>query len=141
MSGFDSFILILYGFKGVCDCGSGRNISGSSIVRNVCEYPMIYWKHTHYKKEHACLPCTSSFPVHIAMSSLHESRAHHLQTLSHAVYPSVAQKDENLKVPDQDYRGNGGAQSNQIWRLPPGFIDLCVGGHCHAESTCLLDSC
>jgi len=32
------------------------------------------------------------------------------------MYPSVAQKDENLIVPDQDYRGDGGAQSNQIWR-------------------------
>jgi len=30
------------------------------------------------------------------MSSLHESRSHDLQTLSHAVHPSVAQKDENL---------------------------------------------
>ena len=26
------FILILYGFEGVCDCGSGRKISGSSIM-------------------------------------------------------------------------------------------------------------
>jgi len=90
---------------------------------------------------HACLPCTSSFPVHVAMSSLHESRSRHLQTLSHAVHPSVAPKDENLTAPYQDYRGNGGGQSNQIWRLPPGFIDLCEGGHCRAESTCLLDSC
>jgi hypothetical protein len=27
------------------------------------------------KQGHACLPCTSSFPVHVAMSSLHESRS------------------------------------------------------------------
>jgi len=92
------------------------------------------------KQGHACLPCTSLFRVHIAMSLLHESCCRHLQTLSHAVYPSVAQKDENLTVPDQDYRGDWGAQSNQIWQLPPGFIDLCEGGHCRAESTCLLDS-
>jgi hypothetical protein len=26
------------------------------------------------KQGHACLPCTNSFPVHVAMSSLHESR-------------------------------------------------------------------
>jgi len=93
------------------------------------------------KQEHACLPCTSSFPVHVAMSSLHKSRSRHLQTLSHAVHPSVAQKDENLTAPDQDYGGDGGAQSNQIWRLPPGFTDLGEGGHCRAESTCLLESC
>jgi len=30
------------------------------------------------------------------MSSLHELRSHHLQTLSHAVHSSVAPKDENL---------------------------------------------
>ena len=93
------------------------------------------------KQGHACLPCTSSFPVHVAMFSLHESRSHHLQTLFHAVHPSVAQKDENLMVPDQEYRGDGGAQSNQIWWLPPGFVDLCEGRHCCAQSTCLLDSC
>ena len=93
-------------------------------------------------KTRACIPSlTSSFPVHIAMSSLHESRSRHLQTLSHTVYPSVAQKDENLTAPDQNCRGGGGAQSNQIWQLPPGFVDLCEGGHCHAESACLLDSC
>jgi hypothetical protein len=62
------------------------------------------------------------------MSSLHESRSRHLQTLSHAVHPWVAQKDENLTAPDQDYREDGGAQSNQIWRLPPGFVDLWEGG-------------
>jgi len=97
--------------------------------------------YTSAKQGHACLPCTSSFPVHITMSSLHESRSHHLQTLSHAVHPSMAQKNENLMVLDQDYRRDGGAQSNQIWRLPTGFVDLSQGGHCHAESTCLLDSC
>ena len=59
------------------------------------------------------------------MSALHESRSRHHQTLSNAVHPSVAQKDENRTVPDQDYRGDGGAQSNQIWRLPPGFV-TCV---------------
>ena len=75
------------------------------------------------------------------MSSLHKSRSRHLQTLSHALHPSVVQKDGNLMALDQDYRGDGGAQSNQIWRLPPAFIDLCEGGHCRAESTCLLDSC
>jgi hypothetical protein len=37
--------------------------------------------------------------------------------------------------------GLQGAQFNQLWRLPPGFIDLCKGRHCHAESTRLLDSC
>jgi len=67
------------------------------------------------------------------MSSLHESRSRHLQTLSHAVHPSVAQKDENLMASDQDYRGDGGGHSNQIWRLPPGLVDLCEGGHCRAE--------
>ena len=46
------------------------------------------------KQRHACLPCTSSFPVHLTTSSLHESRSRHLQTLSHAVHPSVAQKDD-----------------------------------------------
>jgi hypothetical protein len=54
------------------------------------------------KQGHACLPCISSFPVYVAMSLLHESCCLHLQTLSHTVYPSVAQKDENLTVPDQD---------------------------------------
>ena len=33
------------------------------------------------------------------MHSLHELRSRHLQTLSHAVHPSVAQKDENLFGP------------------------------------------
>ena len=33
------------------------------------------------------------------MSALHESRSRHLQTLSHAVHPSVAQKYENLFGP------------------------------------------
>ena len=42
------------------------------------------------------------------------------------MYPSVAQKDENLMVPDRDCRGDRGAESNQIWRLPPGFVDLCA---------------
>ena len=56
-----------------------------------------------------------AFPVHIAMSSLHESCSRHLQTLSHAVHPSMAQKDGNLTAPDHDYRGDGGAQSIQIW--------------------------
>jgi len=65
------------------------------------------------KQGHACLPCTSSFPVHVAVTSLHESRSRPLQTLSHAVHPSVAPKDENLTAPE----------------------------HCRAESTCLLDSC
>jgi hypothetical protein len=57
------------------------------------------------KQGHACLPCSSLFPVHVDMSSRHKSHSCHLQTLSHAVYPSVAQKDENLMVPDQGYRG------------------------------------
>jgi hypothetical protein len=48
------------------------------------------------KQGDTCLPCTSSFPVHVAMSLLHESCSHHLQTLSHAVHPSVAQKDKNI---------------------------------------------
>ena len=99
------------------------------------------WPYPSGKQGHACLPCTSSFPVHVTMSLLHESCSRHLQTLSHAMHPSVAQKDENLMVPDQDYRRDGVALSNQIWRLPPRFIDLCEGGHCCAESTCLLDSC
>ena len=86
-------------------------------------------------------PCTSPFPVHIATSSLHESHSYNLQTLSHTVHVLVAQKYENLKVPGQDYWGDGGAQSNQIWQLPPGFVDLCDSRHCRAESTCLLDSC
>ena len=77
------------------------------------------------KQGHACLPCISSFPVHVAMSSLHESRSRHLQSLSHAVHPSVSHKDENLTASDQDYRGDWGAQSNQIWRLPSGFV-TCV---------------
>jgi len=58
------------------------------------------------------------------MSSLHESCSGHLQTLSHAVHPSVAQKDKNLTAPDQDYRWDGGAQSNPIWQLLPGFADI-----------------
>ena len=37
--------------------------------------------------------------------------------------------------------GDGGAHSNQIWRLPPGLVDLCEGGHCRAESVWILDSC
>jgi hypothetical protein len=57
------------------------------------------------------------------------------------VHPSVAQKDENLIAPYHDYKGDGGGQSNQIWRLLPGFKDLCEGERCRAESTCLLDSC
>jgi len=48
------------------------------------------------KQGHACLPSTSLFPVHVAVSSLHESCCHHLQTLSHSVHPSVAPEDENL---------------------------------------------
>jgi hypothetical protein len=63
------------------------------------------------------------------MFSQHESRCRRLQTLSHAVHHSVAQQDENVTASDHDYRGDGGAQSNQIWRLPPGFVDLCEGGH------------
>ena len=59
------------------------------------------------KQGYACLPCTSTFPVHVAMSSRHESRSRHLQTLSHAMNPSMAPKDGNLTVPDQDYRGWG----------------------------------
>jgi hypothetical protein len=70
------------------------------------------WPYTSAKQGDACIPCTSLFPVHVAMSSLHKSRSHHLQNLPHAVHPSVAQKDEYLMVPDQDYRGHGGAQSN-----------------------------
>ena len=96
---------------------------------HLCPYASV-------KQGHACLPCSSSFPVHVAMSS----RSRHIQTLFHTVHPSVAQKDENLTAPDQDDRGDGGAQSNQIWRLHPGFIDLCEVEHCRAESTCLLDS-
>jgi len=59
------------------------------------------------------------------MSSLHESHSCHLQTLSHAVYPSVAQKDENLTAPDQEYRRDGGAQSNQIFNYSSLFV-TCV---------------
>jgi hypothetical protein len=33
------------------------------------------------------------------MSLLHESRSRYLQTLSHAVHPSLGQKDENLFGP------------------------------------------
>jgi hypothetical protein len=102
------------------------------------------WPCASVKQGHASLPCTSSFPVQVAMSSLHESHSRHLQTLSHAVYPSAAQKDENLTAPDQDYRGDGGAQSNQIWRLPLGFRDLCEDGHCRAESVAfplMTESC
>ena len=73
----------------------------------------------------ACLPCTSSFPVHVAMSSLHESRSGHLQTLSNAVYPSVALKDENLTAPDQDYMGDGGVKSNQIFNYSSLFV-MCI---------------
>ena len=66
------------------------------------------------KQGHAFLPCTSSFPVHVAISSLHESHSRYLQTLSHVVHRSVAQKDENMTPPDPDYTGDGGAQSNKI---------------------------
>ena len=60
------------------------------------------------KQGHACLPCTSSLPVHVATSSLHESRSPHLQTLSHAVAPKGRKSDG-------DRSGLwGGAQSNQI---------------------------
>ena len=41
------------------------------------------------------------------MFSLHESRSRHLQSLSHAVHPSVAPKDGNLTTLDQDCRGEG----------------------------------
>ena len=37
------------------------------------------------KQGHACLLCTSSFAVDVAMSSLHKSRSCHLQTLSCAI--------------------------------------------------------
>ena len=70
--------------------------------------------HASAKQGHACFPCTSSFPVQVAMSSRHESCSRHLQTLPHTVHPSMAQKDGNLMAPDQDYRGDGGAQSIQI---------------------------
>jgi hypothetical protein len=66
------------------------------------------------KQGHACLPCTSLFPLHLAMSLLHEPRSRHLKTLSHALHPSLAQKDENLTVPDQDCRGDGGAVLSDI---------------------------
>jgi hypothetical protein len=56
----------------------------------------LYGLNATVKQGHACLPCTSLFPVHIAMSSLHKSCSHHLQTLCHAVHPSMAPKDENL---------------------------------------------
>ena len=84
------------------------------------------------KQGHACLPPANSFPVHVAMSSLHESQSRHLQTLSHAVHPSVAQKDGNMTAPDQEYRGDGGTQSNKIWRLPPGFL-TCVRHRRHFQ--------
>jgi len=57
---------------------------------------------------------------------------------------SGPQKDVNVMAPDLDYwlgGGGGGAQSNRIWRLPPGFVDLCEGGHWRAGSTRLMDSC
>jgi len=50
------------------------------------------WPYASAKQGHACLPCTSSFPVHVAVTSLHESRSRPLQILSHAVHPSVAPK-------------------------------------------------
>ena len=59
------------------------------------------------KQGHAYLLRTSSFTVHVAMSSLHESRSRHLLTLSHAVHLSVGQKHENRTAPGQDYRGMG----------------------------------
>jgi len=52
----------------------------------------------------ACPPCTSSFPVHVAMSSLHES-PYRLRTLSHALHPSMAPTDENLMAPDHGLQG------------------------------------
>ena len=72
------------------------------------------------KQGHACLPCTSSFPVHVAMSSQHESRSRHLQTSSHAVHPSMAQKDGNLTVPDQDYRVDGEHSPSKFGDCLPG---------------------
>jgi len=94
----------------------------------------------HQRETRACMPSLYQL-VSCSHSHVLTARSRHLQTLSHAVHPSVAQKDENLTAPDQDYGGDGRAQSNQIWRLPPRFIDLCEGGHCCAESICLLDSC
>ena len=67
----------------------------------------VYGLKASAKQGHACLTCTISFPVHVAMSSLHESRSRHLLTLSHAVHPSVEQKHENRAAPDQEYRGMG----------------------------------
>jgi len=62
------------------------------------------------------------------MSSLHESHSCHLQTLSHAVYPSVAQKDENLTAPDQEYRGMGST-------VQPNFqLQLVVCNVCHTQA-------
>jgi hypothetical protein len=40
------------------------------------------------------------------------NHSRHLQTLSHVLHPSVAQKDENLTAPDQDYGGGGGAMGS-----------------------------
>ena len=36
------------------------------------------WPYSSMKQGHACLPCTGLFPVHVAMSSLHESWFCHL---------------------------------------------------------------
>jgi len=95
--------------------------------------------YTTAKEGHACLPCTSPFPVRVAMTSLHESCSY-LQNFSHAMYPSVAKKMKTWRRHIRNI-GGWGAKSNQTWPLPSGFVDLCEGGHCHAESTCLLDSC
>ena len=65
------------------------------------------------------------FPVHVAMSSLHESRSRHLQTLSHAVHPSVAQKDENVTVPEQDYTGDGGSTVQPNLAIVSWVCNLC----------------
>lgn len=44
-----------------------------------CNLRLTLRLYTSTKQGRACLPCTSSFPVHVSSSSLHESRSHHFQ--------------------------------------------------------------
>ena len=76
------------------------------------------------KQGYACLACTSSFPVHVAMSVL---TARITLSSSSVLVPRNASFSDpkrcQLTAPDQDWGGE--AQSNQIWLLPTAFV-TCV---------------
>ena len=89
--------------------------------------------------------CTPSLYQLVSFSRSHVLTAWITLSLSSNLVPRSVSfsgpKRWKSEAPDHGYRGDGEAQSNQIWWLHPGFVDLCEGGRCHAESTCLLDSC